>query len=92
MSAGRNLDIFQRNLLPPSSAYKNTPRPKKGERKKRGGGCLRKRKDYQMLWPSQHETRSSIVKQGMSIGRISTSDTVKNWKKTEPKVNAKKGI
>jgi hypothetical protein len=61
--------------------------------KKKKGWCLRKRKDYQVLWSSQHETRSSKVKQWMSVGRISRrSDRVKIWKKTEPKVNAKKGL
>ena len=46
-----------------------------------------------MLWPRQHETRSSVVKQWMSVGRISRrSYRVKNWKKTEPNVNAKKGL
>jgi hypothetical protein len=33
--------------------------------------CLRKRMDYQVLWPSQQETRFSVVKQGLGVGRYS---------------------
>jgi hypothetical protein len=34
----------------------------------------KEKKDNQVLWPSQQETRPSIVKQGLSVGRHSRRD------------------